>query len=1099
MALETGVAQIMSGGSAIHSREPEFRRRRSRRNPFGAAKCGPAHPGRKSHGRLLDVVIFFRGFFRFSTRILDCSKIVFLAMSATATVAFALNPDRTVAQFYHTAWTIEDGVPGRIEMLAQTRDGYLWLGTFRGLFRFDGVRFERYRPERGDPFPSQDIFSLLATPDGGLWIGFRAGGATFLENGRGHSYGEREGLPASTVNRFALDREGAIWAGTTHGLFRFTNSRWEKIGKEWGFFAEQAGNLFVDNQGKLWLNGNTDLYCLPQGAHIFQMRKLPYRWVIRQTADGVFWLLEETKGVRAVSGPLAEIYDGSKGALRFSIGTQLLVDRDGSFWMSVAEQGGVRRVSKPAQLLSRTVESTSGLIQKFTHQDGLSSDGVRDMLEDYEGDILIATAAGLDRFRRKNVVQGPFPPPTTPYSPLVVADRDGVIWEGSGGSLLAAASDGVSVREGPQFAQPTGLLGSLAAMTCGWRDFEGAVWLGGKGTLARWANGRIENFDFPDKDLAAGHWDVQAITRRRAGDLWVSIQEHGVYRRHDGRWAQYGMLPGLPKSTAVILWTDSTDRVWFGYMGNQIALVDGERVRTFSSADGLHVGNVLAIGGRGDHIWAAGQFGLALFDGNQFHTIAGEVDSAFRGVSGVVESPTGDLWLNQETGVARIPAAEITNRLRDSKQKLQYDLLDFRDGVKGTATQLRPLPSAVEAGDGRIWFSGSDGVYWVDPARIYKNPAPPPVTIEAVYEGDQRFSTFDPSRLPRLPQNVRIEYTALSLSIPERIRFRYQLEGYDKGWQDVGTRRAAYYPKLPPGHFRFHVIAANNDGVWNQTGAVAEIVVPPAFYQTGWFEASCAFAGLALLWGLYRYRLHQIAREFSVRLDERLGERMRIARALHDTLLQSFQGLMLRFQVAHDELPDRPAEARKALEHALDEAAQAITEGRDAVQGLRMSQVETDNLAQAIGSLGEELAGDESNSNRVESSVEVEGTPRDIHPILRDEIYRIAGEALRNAFRHAQARRINVAIGYGERQFRLRVRDDGTGIDPEVLDQQGRAGHWGLAGMRERAELIGGELEIWSRRESGTQVELSIPASIIYTTSTARRFRSMARKGGAKA
>jgi len=233
-----------------------------------------------------------------------------------------------------------------------------------------------------------------------------------------------------------------------------------------------------------------------------------------------------------------------------------------------------------------------------------------------------------------------------------------------------------------------------------------------------------------------------------------------------------------------------------------------------------------------------------------------------------------------------------------------------------------------------------------------------------------------------------------------------------------------------------------------------------------------------------------------VRLEERVGERTRIARDLHDTLLQSFQGLMLRFQVAHEELPGHPAQARKTLETALDQAAQAITEGRDAVQGLRSSTVETSDLARAIGALGEELAGDETNSNRVESFVDVEGTPRDIHPILRDEIYRIGGEALRNAFRHAKARRIEVTVAYGERQFRLRVRDDGRGISREVLEKQGRAGHWGLAGMRERAELIGGQLEIWSQQESGTQVELSIPASLAYGTSPARRFRWFAKKAG---
>jgi signal transduction histidine kinase/ligand-binding sensor domain-containing protein len=1007
---------------------------------------------------------------------------------AAATLAFAVNSDRTIAQFYHTAWTIEDGVPGGIEMLAQTRDGYLWLGTSRGLFRFDGVRFERYQPERGDPFPSQDIFSLLATPDGGLWIGFRTGGATFLANGRGHSYGEREGLPASSVNRFALDREGAIWAGTNHGLYRFTNSRWEKIGREWGFFAERAGNLFVDNQGKFWVNGNTDLYCLSPGAHFFQMRKLPYRWVIRQIRDGTQWLLEETKGVRAVSGPLAEFYDVSKAALRFSVGTHLLVDREGSFWMSTAEAGGVRRVSKPEQLPGGIVESTSSLIQKFTYRDGLSSDAVVDMLEDHEGNIWIATQAGLDRFRIKNVVQGPFPPPTSAYAPLLVTDRKGIIWEGSGRTLLTPVSDDVSVREGPQLAQPTGLLGSLAAMTCAWRDFEGAIWLGGKGTLSRWTMGRIENVELPDKDLAAGHWDVQSITGSRSGDLWVSIDQHGVYRRHDGAWAQYGKLARLPKSTAVILWTDSTDRVWFGYMGNQIALVDGDRMRTFSSPDGLHVGNVLAIGGRGDHIWAAGEFGLALFDGNRFHTIAGEADSDFRGVSGVVETASGDFWLNQTTGLARIPAAEIAGRLRDPHLGLQYDLFDFRDGLRGTATQLRPLPSAVQAGDGRIWISRSDGVYWVDPAHIDKNPTPPPVTIEAIYEGDRRFNAFEASRLSELPQDVRIEYTALSLSIPERVRFRYQLEGYDKGWLDVGTRRAAYYPKLPPGHFRFHVIAANNDGVWNQTDAVAEIVVPPAFYQTAWFEALCAFAGLALLWGLYRYRVHQIAQEFNTRLEVRVGERNRLARDLHDTLLQSFHGLMLHFQVVSRLLPE--GRAKEELEKTLERADVAIAEGRSAVYDLRSSASATNDLAEALNAVGNELSSD----NAAAFNLMVEGQTRELHPIMRDEIYRLSREALSNAFRHANAHHIEVEITYGSHAFRLRIRDDGEGIPAEVLDQ-GRAGHFGLPGMRERARQIGADLTIWSRPGTGTEIDLGLAGTIAYGTSPRRsRFRLFRKK-----
>jgi signal transduction histidine kinase len=430
-------------------------------------------------------------------------------------------------------------------------------------------------------------------------------------------------------------------------------------------------------------------------------------------------------------------------------------------------------------------------------------------------------------------------------------------------------------------------------------------------------------------------------------------------------------------------------------------------------------------------------------------------------------------------GVARIPAAEIAKQLREPHHKLQYDLFDFRDGLKGTATQLRPLPSAVEDGDGRIRISGSDGVYWVDPVRIYKNPIPPPVSIEAIYEGNQRFSAFEASHLPKLPQNVRIEYTALSLSIPERVRFRYQLEGYDKGWQDSGTRRFALYTKLPPGRFRFHVIASNNDGVWNQTGAVAEIVVPPAFYQTQLFESACGFAGLALLWGAYRYRLHQIARGFNMRLDERVNERTRLARDLHDTLLQGFQGLMLRLQAIDESLP--PGEVKDELERTLDRGDQVVAESRKAVHDLRLSTVITNDLARAVRTMGDEL----SSAGSATFALLVEGETRELHPIVRDEVYRIAREALRNAFNHARAGHIEAEITYAESLFRLRVRDDGEGVAPAILEG-GRVGHYGLPGMRERAAEIGAKLDIWSGAGTGTEIDLSIGGSIAYGNQTGR-------------
>lgn len=319
------------------------------------------------------------------------------------------------------------------------------------------------------------------------------------------------------------------------------------------------------------------------------------------------------------------------------------------------------------------------------------------------------------------------------------------------------------------------------------------------------------------------------------------------------------------------------------------------------------------------------------------------------------------------------------------------------------------------------------------------------------------------------------------------MKFRYRLDGYDRDWHDAGTRRQAFYTDLSPGKYSFRVIAANSDGVWDHTPAQFDFSVTPAYYQTNWFRALCAAAFLALLWAAYQLRMRQLAYQFNMRLEERVSERTRIARDLHDTLLQSFQGLLPRFQAAIYKLPDSPVDARETLEAAVDQASQAITEGRDAVQGLRMSTVEKNDLAVAIRTIGEELASAEAKESAPKFEVVVEGTPRGLHPILRDEVYRLAAEALRNAFRHAAARAVEVEIRYDEKSFRLRVRDDGKGIGTEVLRGDGREGHYGLHGMRERAKLVGGKLTIWSEVDGGTEIELIIPASRAYVKST-RRF-----------
>jgi signal transduction histidine kinase len=422
--------------------------------------------------------------------------------------------------------------------------------------------------------------------------------------------------------------------------------------------------------------------------------------------------------------------------------------------------------------------------------------------------------------------------------------------------------------------------------------------------------------------------------------------------------------------------------------------------------------------------------------------------------------------------------------------KVRATVLDSSDGVRSITDIPTFSPLVTKSRDGKLWFVSYDGAEVVDPRHLPFNKVPPPVHIEQITADRKTYDTASDLnghlRLPPIIRDLEIDYSALSLVAPEKNLFRYNLEGYDRDWQNVGNRRQAFYTNLSPGNYRFRVVASNSSGVWNEQGSALDFSIAPAYWQTTWFRAACVAAFLMVLLALYQLRLRQIARGFNARLEERVGERTRIARDLHDTLLQNFQGLLLRFQTVLALCETRPAEAKEVLRSSIDQTAQAITEGRDAVQGLRASTVESNDLAQAITTLGEQLAAEASDAASVGLHVEVEGTSRNLHPIVRDEIYRVASEALRNAFRHAEAQQIEVEFRYDQRQFRLRVRDDGKGIEPTLLTAEGRAGHFGLHGMRERANLMGGKLTVWTAAESGTEIELIIPAAHAYAASPRR-------------
>jgi signal transduction histidine kinase len=442
------------------------------------------------------------------------------------------------------------------------------------------------------------------------------------------------------------------------------------------------------------------------------------------------------------------------------------------------------------------------------------------------------------------------------------------------------------------------------------------------------------------------------------------------------------------------------------------------------------------------------------------------------------------LWLYAACGLIAIPNAELQRWWKSPDTTVESRLLDVFDGAQPMSTPFRP--NASQSPDGRLWFANQSVVQMIDPAHLGGNPIPPPVHIEQITADRniywQNLSGDASSSHPRLPPLVRdltIDYTALSLVAPEKVHFRFKLEGQDRDWREVVNNRQVEYTNLGPGGYRFRVTACNNSGVWNEAGTFLDFSVAPAYYQTTWFRLSWVAAFLALLWAVYQLRLRQVAQQFHMRLEERVNERTRIARELHDTLLQNLHGLLFRFQAARNMLPRRTEEAMGALDAAILRTEQAIAESRDTIKDLRSERVTPTDLAELLTQTGRELESvADANGNPPIFRVIVEGERQTLSPALQDEVYRIARELLRNAFQHAHAHHIEAEIRYDNHLLRVLIRDDGKGMDPKVLKEGGQPGHWGLPGVRERAKQIGARLDFWSEAGAGSEVQLTVPTSV---------------------
>jgi len=495
---------------------------------------------------------------------------------------------------------------------------------------------------------------------------------------------------------------------------------------------------------------------------------------------------------------------------------------------------------------------------------------------------------------------------------------------------------------------------------------------------------------------------------------------------------------------------------------------------------------------RNGTLWAATENGLTRIRGASMATLTTANGLPCNKVYWIVADDSAAYWLYTRCGLVRVERRELDRWVEDPARTVHVRIFDDTDGIALVPNLDGVKPEVTRSSDGKIWFVNGRSASFFDPPRMASTSTPPAVHIDQIIADHNSYEAKPALTLPPRIRDLSIDYTAISFVAPEKVHFRYKLEGQDPDWSEVVNNREVHYSNLAPGKYRFRMTAGNHSGTWNAEGAALDFAIAPAYWQTNWFRALGLAFILAVLGSLYWLRMRQLAHRFDAQLEARVEERTQIARELHDTLLQSFNGLLLRFRTVHELLSTRPDEARQILESVMDETRRALVEGREAVQGLRSSAADAGEFDGAIRTLAEELAGQYGGT--VQVRLDIEGTPQTLRPLVRDEVYRIASEALRNALRHAEASRIEVQLGYDPGGFELRVRDDGKGIDPEVSSGADLPGHFGLRGMRERAQAIGGQLTVWSASGSGTELALRVPGAVAYGGADKTRRSWLARK-----